>query len=211
MAVWVQLTQPIHLEERGRMVQKHPGDWILVGRQYARQLVVDGKALSPFPETTVVEEPEGTVGIMVFGKGDAPDIGIEVAHDAAWEMRWHKTAFFDVGAKVNPVFFAIGFGLINQWELAVPLWDYRHLARDEDTVQEELEYTARVVRDLRVPLYDVRLVFARRCEATRRLFEAWEEEGGDTRLSFLRALYRTKPLILSLPCTWTGQWAPTTA
>ena len=49
----------------------------------------------------------------------------------------------------------------------------------------------------------------RRCEATRRLFEAWEGEGEWTKLSFLRSLYRVKPLCLALPVTWTGQRAPT--
>jgi len=72
-------------------------------------------------------------------------------------------------------------------------------------------YTQKVVRDLRVPLYDIRFMVMRRCENTRRLLEVWEGEGEYTRLSFLRSLYRVKPLVLALPCTWTGQWAPTTA
>ena len=210
MAVWVQLTQSIHMEEKGRMVQKHAGDWIQVGKQYAQHLVIEGKAISPFPETTVVEEPEGTSGIMVFGRGDAPEVGVETADDGLWELRWHKTGFFDTSAKVNNVMFPVGFGLLNQWEIAVPLWDYRKLARDEEGADEdELTYTASVIRDLRVPMYDIRLMFVRRCEATRRLFETWEGEGQYTRLSFLRSLYRVKPLVLALPVTWTGQHAPT--
>jgi len=209
MAVWVQLTQSTHIEERGRLVQKHAGDWVQVGKQYARQLVVEGKALSPFPETTVVEEPEGTTGIMLFGRGDPPEVGVETSDDGAWELRWHKTAFLDTSAKVNPVMYAVGFGLVNQWEIAAPLWNYDHLARDEEMDDEERAYTASVIRDLRVPLYDIRLMFVRRCEATRRLFETWEGEGEWTRLSFLRALYRVKPMILALPVTWSGQKAPT--
>jgi hypothetical protein len=209
MAVWVQLTQNVHIEDKGRMQQRVAGDWVHVGKQYARQLIMDGKALSPFPETAVVEEPEGTSGIMLFGRGDAPDVGVDTSDEGLWEMRWHKTVFFDTSAKVNPVMYPVGFGLVNKWEIAVPLWDYRHLARDEEMDDDEREYTAKVIRDLRVPLYDIRLMFVRRCESTRRLFEAWEAEGEWTRLSFLRALYRTKPLCLALPVTWTGQRAPT--
>jgi len=209
MAVWVQLVQSMHIEERGIMVQKYPGDWIEVGKQFARRLVAEGKAVSPFPETVVVEEPEGTSGIMVFGRGDAPEVGVETSDEGVWEMRWHKTAFFDTSASVNPVFFAVGLGLVTRWEIAAPLWDYRRLARDEEASDEELAYTASVIRDLRVPLYDVRLMFVRRCEGTRRLFEMWADDGQHTRLGFLRSLYRAKPLILALPVTWTGQHAPT--
>ena len=211
MAVWVQLTQSTHIEERGRMTQYHPGDWIHVGKQYALQLVADGKALSPFPESVAVEEPEGTSGIMLFGSGDEPEVGVDVSRDGVWEMRWHKTAFWSSDTPVNLAFFAIGFGLVNRWELAVPLWDYRHLAQDEPMAEDERAYTQKVIRDLRVPLYDIRFMVMRRCENTRRLLEVWEGEGEYTRLSFLRSLYRVKPLVLALPVTWTGQWAPKTA
>lgn len=211
MAVWVQLVQPMHIEERGMLRQYYAGDWVHVGKQLALQWVADGKAISPFPETVAVEEPEGTSGLMVFGKGDIPEIGIEYSQEGSWELRWHKTCFWFPSAPVNAAMFAIGFGLINKWEMAVPLWDYRHLARDEEMSDTERQYTESIIRDLRVPLYDIRLMFMRRCESTRRLLEVWESEGEWTPLSFLRSLYRVKPLILALPVTWTGQWAPTTA
>jgi len=211
MPVWVQLIQSMHIEDRGKLRQYHAGDWANVGKQLALQWVADGKAVSPFPETVAVEEPEGTSGIMMFGGGDEPSVGVDVSRDGLWEMRWHKTAFWSSDSKVNLAMFAIGFGLINKWEVAVPLWDYRHLARDEEMDDDEREYTAKVIRDLRVPLYDIRLMFMRRCENTRRLLEVWEGEGQWTRLSFLRSLYRVKPLVLALPVTWTGQWSPVDA
>ena len=209
MAVWVQLTQNVHMEEKGRMRQYHPGDWVRVGRHYALQLVADGKAISPFPESVAVEEPEGTSGIMLFGGGDAPQVGVDVSGDGVWELRWHKTAFWSTDAPVNLAFFAIGFGLVTRWEIAVPMWNYDHLARDEPMDDDERAYTEEIIRDLRVPLYDIRFMVIRRCENTRRLLETWEGEGEWTRLSFLRSLYRVKPLCLALPVTWTGQRAPT--
>ena len=210
MPVWVQLFQPMHIEERGKLRQYQRGDWVKVGKQLALQWVAAGQCQSPFPETVAVEEPEGTSGLMVFGRtDDVPELGIDVADDGLFELRWHKTAFWQSAVYVNPALFAVGFGLINRWEIALPLWDYRHLARDETMDDDEREYTQRIIRDLRVPLYDIRLMFVRRCENTRRLLEVWEGEGEWTRLSFLRSLYRVKPLVLALPVTWTGQYSPT--
>lgn len=211
MAVWVQLRQPMHIEMRGKTEQYYPGDWVQVGKQLALAWVAEGKALSPFPEAVAVEEPEGTTGLMLFGGGDAPDLGIDYSSEGVYELRWHKTAFWSTDAPVHSAMFAIGFGLISRFEIAVPLWDYRHLAQDEQVEDDEREYTQKVIRDLRVPMYDIRLMFVRRCENTRRLFDAWEAEHSYTRLGFLRALYQVKPLVLALPVTWTGQWAPTTA
>jgi len=211
MPVWVQLQQQHHHEQQGQRKMYQAGDWLKVGKQLARQWIADGIAVSPYPESVTVEEPEGTTGIMLFGGGDAPEVGVESSPDGLWELRWHKTCFLQSSAPVKTVMYSIGFGLINQWEIAVPLFDYRHLARDEEMSDEERIYTERIIRDLRVPLYDTRLMFVRRCEATRRLMDVWDAENSRTRLSFLRSLYRVKPLVLALPCTWTGQWAPTTA
>jgi hypothetical protein len=202
----------MHIEVAGRQQQYQAGDWVRVGKQLALQWIADGKVISPFPESVTVEEPEGTSGLMIFGHSDdAPELGIDVSDDGLWELRWHKTGFWSSDAPVNAAMFAVGFGLITNWEIAVPLWDYRHLARDEQMDDDERAYTQRIIRDLRVPLYDIRLMFVRRCENTRRLFEVWEGESERTRLSFLRSLYRVKPLVLALPASWTGQWVPTTA
>ncbi len=207
MPVWIQLRQSKYLTDRGQHRAYHPGDWVQVGKAVALQWIADGSAIAPYPESVAVEEPEGSAGIMAFGPlKDPPKVGVAVSTEALWELRWGKTCFWDTHAKVNAAFFVYGFGMVERWEMAVPLWDYRHLASDEDN-QDEKADTARVIRDLRVPLYDTRLIFARRCDATKRLFELWEHEGTG-KLAFLRALYRVKPLILALPCTWTGQWAP---
>ncbi len=53
-----------------------------------------------------------------------------------------------------------------------------------------------------MPVYDTRLMFIRRCHATRELVDEWVAEDGHRGLAFLRALYRVKPLVLALPTTW---------
>jgi len=64
---------------------------------------------------------------------------------------------------------------------------------------------ARVVFDMRVQVYDTRVIFARKCRDTDALFAAWGKEkarGVDERLAFLRALHRVVPLVNALPPTW---------
>jgi hypothetical protein len=206
MPVWVQLRKSMYLTENGRNRPFQPGDWVQIGKQLARAWIADGTAVSPFPADLAVEEPAGTCGIMMFGAAERPDVGVPVEDDGRWELRWEKTCFWDVRAPVNPAMYAIGFHLVGRWEAAIPLWDYTQLAESEPD-SGDVDKTRAVIRDLRVPMYDHRLMFMRRCEATRRLLEAWEQEGPG-RLAFLRALYRVKPLILALPVTWTGQKSP---
>jgi len=100
----------------------------------------------------------------------------------------------------------ICFKLLQRWQVAIPLWNYETLAAQVGT-EEERERTKAVIRDLRVPLRDTRLVFMRRCAQTRELTNVWREEltnSTDERLAFLRALYRIKPVICDLPASWTG-------
>lgn len=195
------------MTDQGKNREFQPGDWVKVGKEIARQWIADGSAISPFPNVAMVEEPEGSAGIMAFGGlKETPDVGVPVCTEGVWELRWGKTCFWDAHAKVNHALFYYGFNFLERWDVAIPLWDYRHLASDEES-QDEKRETVKVIRDLRVPLYDTRLIFAKRNDTTRRLLELWEHEG-TSKLAFMRALYRVKPLILALPVTWTGQWAP---
>ena len=91
----------------------------------------------------------------------------------------------------------------DRWEVAAPLFE-RDLADDLGT-RAERRASAKVLRDLRVPVYACELLFVRDCDGTRALLDAWGEEQGEglnVRLAFLRALYRVKPLFLSLPRSW---------
>jgi hypothetical protein len=87
------------------------------------------------------------------------------------------------------------------------MWDYNELAATVGTDEDRAKVKA-VIRDLRVPLYDTRLIFARKTETTIRLFKEYNTElsnGMDDKLAFLLALYRVKPFLLPVPLTWTGR------
>ena len=99
---------------------------------------------------------------------------------------------------------------LDKWDIACPLYNYDALALDEGT-EEEREQTLDVIHDLRVLLYDTRLIFAKKCKQVDQLLTLWREDvnnGKNERLSFLRAIYIVKPLILALPSTWTDKDAP---
>jgi len=100
----------------------------------------------------------------------------------------------------------LGFSLLDTWQIALPLQDYKRLACQIGG-EEEKARTLEVVHDLRMLLYDTRLMFVKKCEETERLFETWQADSGEPSLSFLRALYLTKPFVLALPPTWADSHA----
>jgi hypothetical protein len=95
--------------------------------------------------------------------------------------------------------------LLDRWQLAVPLIDYTTLACNVGS-EEERQCTKQIIHDLRVPLYDTRMIFVKRSPDTTALIREWREEckpGDDERLAFLRVMYRRCPFVLPLPATWT--------
>jgi len=130
---------------------------------------------------------------------------LPVEIQAAYDLSWERTLFLDPAiGRVPWDQVPKGFGFLDTWEAAAPIWSYETLASHVAT-GEERERTETLVGDLRVPLYETGLLFVRRCEAGEALLEAWQaeyREGGEPRLAFLRALYQVKPLFLALPRSW---------
>lgn len=131
-------------------------------------------------------------------------LDLEVVVSSDWELRGERCLF--VGLGIEPPWHSVqaAFGMVNTWEVAVPLWRYNVLAADVGDPGERAQ-TERIIRDLRVPLYVPELLFARNCEGARALIEAWRAEcgvGGDERLAFLRAMYQIKPRLCPLPTAW---------
>jgi len=97
-----------------------------------------------------------------------------------------------------------GFAFLEKWELAVPIWRWGTLAA---AVGEEAErvLSEKLLLDLRVPLYDPRLLFLRGCQSTLELLLAYAQEsllGRNRLLAFSRALSRVKPIFCALPTSW---------
>lgn len=208
--MWVKLTSVQYIGQNGRLVKCIPGEWVEVGRQTALSWVATNQAERPdMPQMNALPG----CGIVCPNKAKVqalfPSMEVQAGRP---ELAFPRTLCWDPAAKLRGELLATGFQLLDTWEIAVPLGSYDILARDIGTVAERA-LTEAIIRDLRAPFYEARVLFMKRCPATRDLMDTWADErlaaeksnGGqavDERLAFLRALYRVKPLVLALPMTW---------
>lgn len=204
--MWIQLKALKHIEVQGKLRTYHIGDWVNVGKQAARMWISQGDAHIPQGQATRILDE--SCGVYIWGNyasgekalGDYAGSLEMIAGDTP-DVRWNKTLIYNPRQRLRKELLPIGFHLLDTWEMAIPLWDYKELACHVGT-QEEQENTRSAIRDLRVPLYSPDLVFARKCPNVEKVIRQWQDGGGDTRLSLLRAIYAVKPFILALPTTW---------
>lgn len=209
--MWVRLKKESkNIEVRGRMRRFHPGDWVEVGKQTALLWLAKGTAI--VPNLRVKDfAAAGDAGVLVtnhfdVGKSRLADLGGELAVQFGEpRLPWDVTFLWDPEVPLQERYVPVGLSLLDVWEVAVPLLPYETLARDLSD-EADRDRTRALIHDLRVPLYDDRFMFVRRTPNTETLMEFWQQErvdGPDRRLSLLRAVYRAKPFVLALPCTWT--------
>jgi len=92
------------------------------------------------------------------------------------------------------------------WELAAALVSTSLLAETIGSLEEQ-QKTLKAVGDLRLPVYESRLVWVRQTPAALKVVEAWAAElaaGGDEYHSFLRALYQNSAWLCTIPGDWRG-------
>jgi hypothetical protein len=209
--MWVKLKSTKHLDVRGVRRTYHKGDWVEVGGQQARRWIATGDA--EVPDMKAAGLITKGAGAVVRGSvANATTMLLKYAEGLRIESRrpyaliFQQTMFLKAPAPVRPELFPVGFHLLETWEAAIPLFNYDKLAcHVADGVEQGR--TKEIVHDLRVPLYDSRLMFVKDCEGGKRLMRAWEDErigSSNENHALLRAVYRVKPLILALPTTWLG-------
>lgn len=153
-------------------------------------------------------------GIVLYGGDDEAIAGRAKAarlkfgqrDQAPGELPYDKTLLVAAGTRVPWDLLPAAWHFLDRWDAAVPLWRYGKTAEDVGTPGER-QATRAVVRDLRVLLHSVELLFVRRNEAGRALVTTWVEETkqGDPRLAFLRAMYQVKPKLCVLPISWLAE------
>lgn len=198
-------------DKHGRQRTHYPGEWVSVGKQLGNSWIATGQAERPdmpdmeaLPGCGVVAPPDRIDMVRKIAPGldrknQADPPGLPFPRVLWWDP---------AGASLRPDLVGTGFQLLDTWQAAAPLYSYQTLARDQGD-ETDRSRTEALVHDLRVPVYESRCLFLRRCQATRDLMAAWAEERVESgrgpendRLAFLRALYRVKPLVLALPTTW---------
>jgi len=207
--IWVQLLTRMYIDGAdGRQHPYQPGDFVDIGKQTARQWIAQGKArVLDYKKAGLL--PAGA-GVMPYGVAwdypiDHVYEELEYAPAALTpSLPFYRTLLWQPGAPLRRDMLATGFALLDTWQLAVPLVDYTQLANSIGDEQDRQNAEA-ILHDLRIPIYDIRLIFVRRCAETEALLANWEEMRltvHDLTLSFMCALYVIKPLILPLPMTW---------
>jgi hypothetical protein len=207
--MYVQLTVRKQLDIDGRSRTYHPGDWVRVGKQSALQWIAQGQARTAEPVKMVL--PPGCAVLLRRDAKGAMDPFRKLGLEIRWSVisngdiqpKHARTLLWDPSVPPRMEILLAGFGFLDRWQMAAPLWSYDKLACDVGS-QADRERTKALVHDLRIPLYETNLLFLRRCDETERVLSLWRQEcqDGDERLAFLRAVYQVKPLILALPMTW---------
>ena len=148
----------------------------------------------------VLSAPDKTI------QARAKQAKLTVTVDAELPLAYDKTLFTVPGTGVPWDLLPAAWHFLERWDAAVPLWRYSVNALDVGS-KEERKRTEAVIRDLRVPLHSIELLFVRDNEDGRALMDAYREELGEfqnpeNRLAFLRAFYRVKPRLCVLPRSW---------
>jgi len=205
--MWIVLLQPLQIERNGVPKRYSAGTQISIGKMDAMKLVQQGKARAVDRYVAGPGSTPTDAGIVALRDKEVCETmisGLPIV-DGPARVEFGRTMIWqDAALRADLV--AVGWKLLDKWQAAVPLWSYRELACNVST-DEDREQTKQVIRDLRVPMYDVRLMFLQRCDDTIRLIDLWnqEKEKGDARLAFLRAYYTVKPVLCALPTVWTGK------
>jgi len=202
--MYVQLRSIQDVAIDGNVTRCHPGDWVDVGKQTAFRWIARGDAWAP--DEKLAQALPGDAGIVIRGDVSARQqigklgAGLQIT-DGEPRLEYRYTLIWTPSLAMPKQLLGAGFHLLERWQLVVPLWDYDELAVGAGS-QADREVAKGILHDLRVPLYDTRLIFVKRAPDTRRLLELWREWGeeiDDERLAFLVALYQARPLVCALP------------
>lgn len=203
--VWIRAKSNLYVDDHGKQKPLYPGDWWPVGRQQAREWLASGQCeiLRPAVLQTVQDLTNCTILLRGHTSEQQrsllsvkfPGVPIETHQGHPVSGRFLLWA---ASANLRQELVLTGFGLLTKWQLAVPLLNYDTLAESIGTADERAE-TKAIIHDLRVPVYDCRVIFVRDCQETRRLFELWQD---GSELGFLRALYQARPAVNALPPSW---------
>jgi len=209
---WVKACKTLsRISVNGRRERYHPGDWFQARNMEIRQRLARGEIILAsdigIPRIYKVEDCGVVTADTSFTEArlGVRGIGLEITYTADFVLQYPYTLFWN-GGTLRTELLPTSFELLKKWEIAIPLVDFGTLAEGVGT-EEDRKLTLSVLGDLRVPLYDIRQIYARRCPAVSELLQVWKAEQekiqeGDARLAFLRALYPNPLLILALPPSW---------
>jgi hypothetical protein len=216
---YVRLKAVKHIRRAGVQTTYHKGDWVNVGKQSALVWLADDTAEIPGPDPTKMEVVKKLLGpgcgVRVLGKGVEPGAGQGFGNclkalkfsSGPRALPYRYTMIWSPTVGVTPQQVLIGFSQIVSrkkgslsWEMVARLAGTQ-LARDVGTSAEQSK-TEALIGDLRIPIYDTRVLWVRKTKKTEKLINQWAAAigaGEDEAHAFLRALYTAGVLLCTLP------------
>jgi len=210
---WVQLITVKNIDVAGKQVHYKPGDWVDVGKHLALRWAAQGEAKLPEADLSQFIDSDST-GVLLTGNEDVGRLMLKpfknklgVSHSGLPKLPWPKTLIYNPNVQLRTEMVPVGFAMLDVWQVACPMYDYETLACHIGETADQ-QRTLDLIHDTRIPLLNPGMVFIKRCADTEFLIDCWVEESVDSTNAlhaFTRAVYRAKPLILTLPATWTNR------
>lgn len=207
------------IDESGQRFTVHKGDWFKVGKQRAIELIETRQAELPANAEAqrAIKEDLDDCGILVLG-GSVKDARAAMGRHTVDALEstgrlylpWDRTLIWDVRYPLEARQVALGFvrvqdtGRYNSWEMAAMLQHNEMLASDVGEAADQ-QRTREAVGDLRLPVYNTLALWVRKTAATEALVDAYAAELAESQSeehAFLRALYRHRVLLCTLPAGW---------
>lgn len=211
---YVVLNYVKNIRVRGELKTFQAGDTVNVGKQTALEWIIDGTAKDPFGQMGPPIIPKDTTefGIVAVAKKGSVPLGGLGVYAKTLPITYglpkvtHKyTCIWSPAKRVTPSMLNYGFlRVLDTWEMAAMLKSLTQQAGDIGSPKEQAR-TLKAVGSLKLPIYDARLVWVRRTEASVAVIKQWCTEvqrKADTYHSFLRALYANKAMMCTLPMDW---------
>lgn len=114
----------------------------------------------------------------------------------------HQVVIIDGAVSLSSILLHQGFKWLDHWEVIVPFRPYHELAEDFVKGKSKKSVKQLNIGDLRVPVFDPKLIFMRTTPRAKRLwhtYNAMKQQGWDYRIAFLAAVWEHKPHLKPLP------------
>ena len=129
------------------------------------------------------------IGIVLAGPDQdiqkrAAGKSFDVVVDPKMPLAFYKTLFVEPGTQIPWDLLPAAWHFLERWDAAVPLWRYGITAEEVGSSQDR-KHTQAIIRDLRVLLHAVELLFIRGSELGKELHQIYVDQlagGGDKRL-----------------------------
>ena len=203
--MWIQLVQYKRFKDKsGRFVLHYPGEVLdIKNKALCKELIANKVAVDMRMAGKQIPEDSG---VLMRRSGRVPEwvtaLEMQVDHGAP-ALPFSYTIIWNPSVEPRQDMLVPTLSVLKRcaWDIAAPIYSYGKLANKIGNAQERARLKG-VIHDLRVPCYNVGLLFCKRNERTTAVIERWTRIGGDERLAFLQAVYEIKPFLLPLPQGW---------